>query len=1062
MASRSTRSGDITVPVLTIAVVLAVVAHLQGFPGIPLVWLGLLVASWSAIPPQLTGRKSAASGRAPEGIHETKELLRYRRLSDLRWRLVVPNTDWMPGRPVLASWLTGVAAGILATFLPLDTALAPWAPACNGAASAIVIWQVTASHRRHATIDDVCPGVRVDGLPGLFTPTKRAVVNGTLCAAATTTAVVQAQHVTARLGEATLYGDIGHAVFTITAVCCAAGFTLAVPWTRAALAPWRTVVAARKVWAPRWAALKYDPAPRLVACQEVGPLATYTFDAPASLGAAAFQPLGPRLLPTLGPNTKVALLETPDIDTTGAPVPGSAHATRFDIVVWPADATPDISAPDTNEETARLLSRAAFALASGGGATFHSMALTSIERVTEPYSPAIWATRWAPLGVTTLQNYRQSPARGSVGAAIGVDEVVDHRMDGGVMFLGAVTDHTARFQHEAGVTSEDLRWALSEDQWRSRWEPVLGQSVNAPTPYKGLTVTATLAGGQEVHLQPFTTLHGESSEIYMQPKYEKAMAAAIPGSPAFCSFAYWPRPTVGRATERHNQAFTVAWSQEPVPGIAQLAPCPGDAPRWVIAGHLSRAFTDARLARPEVIKVVALTDATSRQHVWRIEVRLYGGVTLADVRGGIGRLRQSLGVPWLRVAAAPDGCTVYAGASPQRAQLARPERDAAALTALDWEQAWLDSGVAGAGALTPSLTGVGALPHNKDVQILDFALPPGLSVPEVRDATHRLRTATGNSFIDVREGSDGASSARLLVSETDPLPTRASYDYAAAATLEALPFATGVDGTPICFDPAVSPHLLVAGATGGGKSVTLQALLFGAIVRGWDVVVADPSKEAADFAFARGYVRAIATDVDGALEAMRWVYDEGARRKRLNAEHGVGSYRELPADVRPKPLMIMIDEFTSLITQDAVPKLPKDLDDPDAEAERDRIVADNAARVQIGGLAGRIARELRSAGVILVLATQKLSAKILDGIPGSTDLRSNLARILLGNASNGDRMAALRLPFEAPVLGEHVPKGRGLWESVDASAKVIQAWYEPGSQTELAKQLAELRTSSGP
>ncbi|MFC8797284.1 FtsK/SpoIIIE domain-containing protein [Promicromonospora sp. NPDC057138] len=1060
MATSASVQRDITLPVIAVATTLAVGAHMTGYPATPAVWLGLLVAGWTAMPPRLSGRKNADGRLTPLGPTERKAMLSYRQVSELRWRLLLPNPDWLPGWPILSSWLTGIGAGVLATFLPLRTGIPIWCPWFNAAAAAIVVWQLAASRRRHATIDEASPGVRLNSLPKLFTTWPKALAYGVLVAVAGTTAAFHALRLPIAPSAHELYGPADAGVLTATATMMAVVLALKIPWTATALAPWITLIAAREVWATRWAALKQDPAPYLVAYETIGPLVLSTFEAPASHGAAAFYPLGPRLLPSLGANSRAAVLESPTTDSSGAPVPGSAHPTRFEILTWADDAMPDIAAPGTDPQITRLMVRAAFSAASGGGTTFHSMALTSIERLTAPDSPAIWATRWAPLGVTTLQNYRQSPARGSVGASIDVGEVVDHRMNGGVMFLGAVSDDNVRLRDDAGVTLDDLAWALGEDQWRSRWEPVLGQSVNAPTPYKGLTATARLADGQELHLQPFTTLHGESSEIYMQPKYEKAMAAAIPGSPAFCSFAYWPRPSAGHGNERHNQAFAVVWSQDPMPGLADLAPCPGDAPRWVAAGHVSRAFTDARLARPEVLKVAALTAAASRHHIWRIDIRLYGGVTLADVRGAVARLRQSLGVPWLRVATSSDGCTLYAGAAPRRARLARPQRDEATLTSLDWEQAWLDSGVTGAGALTPSLTDMSTLPHNTDVQVLNFSLPPGLSVPEVRDGTNRLKTATGNSFLDVREGPAGASSARLLVSERDPLPARAVYDYDLAADLEGLPFATAVDGTPVCFDPLVSPHLLVAGATGGGKSVTLQALLFGAIVRDWDIVIADPSKEAADFGFAKGYVRAIATDIEDALEAMKWVYAEGSRRKLLNAEHGVGSYRELPPEVRPKPLMMVIDEFTSLITQDAVPRLPKELDDPDAEVERDRIMAENAARLQIGGLAGRIARELRSAGVILVLATQKLSAKILDGIPGSTDLRSNLARILLGNASNGDRMAALRLPFEAPVLGEYVPKGRGLWESVDAPAKVVQAWYEPGTQPELARRLAAARTSS--
>jgi len=79
--------------------------------------------------------------------------------------------------------------------------------------------------------------------------------------------------------------------------------------------------------------------------------------------------------------------------------------------------------------------------------------------------------------------------------------------------------------------------------------------------------------------------------------------------------------------------------------------------------------------------------------------------------------------------------------------------------------------------------------------------------------------------------------------------------------------------------------------------------------------------------------------------------------------------------------------------------------------------------------AGKIAREARSAGVTLALGTQKLSAKMLDTIPGAGDLKVNLSRVLLGKTSRGERMSALRDPDDTPDLNGIVPRGRGLWET---------------------------------
>ena len=73
---------------------------------------------------------------------------------------------------------------------------------------------------------------------------------------------------------------------------------------------------------------------------------------------------------------------------------------------------------------------------------------------------------------------------------------------------------------------------------------------------------------------------------------------------------------------------------------------------------------------------------------------------------------------------------------------------------------------------------------------------------------------------------------------------------------------------------------------------------------------------------------------------------------------------------------------------------------------------------------------------------------------------TNLARMLMGNATYGEKMSALKSPEEAPPLGDVVPKGRGLWESTEANAEIIQVWFEP-SQESLALRLAERRSPLG-
>ncbi len=1046
--------------IVAVAVGGAVAATWFGYPGLVVVWLGLVVAGWLEPNHVFTGKKDQRGFPTPAHPGEQKAMNTYRFWADLRWRLLCPTVDWLPGWPVLGSWLAGVGAALAVSFIPVDgvlpgqqpVGLPGWSVYVNMGAAFVVVAQVMASRRRTVAEDDQCPGARLDALRLLVADRKHTI--GLVAATVAVAGVVVYVAVSLVPQRITVTGPVGQLspwLFPVLAGLLAVGAVVGHPWQVAALAQWRELVQVRREWAPRWQALKQDPAPFLVEHRQVGAATVDTFDAPPSVGAAFFYTLGAKITPTLGANMRVAVLEVPNTDGQGQPVPGTAHPLRFEVVMWPADQVPDIAAPGTDPAVAELMVRCAMAWACDG-LGYARFILTGCDLVTTPQSPCVWATQWVSSSAVPFAHIRTA-LLGDVSAGAGTGALADHRAMGGagLLFVGAVLDEQVEFDDGSGVTPESVAWIAEEDEWRGRWAATLKQGVNAPVPQQAVKATAELADGTVVHYQPFVTLSGEDPAQFMTG-LEGKLAATIPGSAPFMSIAWFTTRGTDRMGERHAQAFTVAYSASAVPSLSALAPTRSEAPRWVIAGHMNDAFTAARMARPEVLAVQCLTAPASREHIWQVSLRLYGGFTLSDVRGAQQRLRTALGTAWLRVAPSEEGCVIFAGGEPRRVKLARPSRDTSRLVALDWEQAWLDSKVSGVGGLVPTLTGVDHLPKNEAVQVLDFDLPAGLSVADVKGATEKLKTATGNAFVDVRPGVNGASTVRLLVCEVNPLPDKAPYDFEEVDRSTGIPFATGIDGDSIAYNPRVDPHLLVAGASGGGKSVTLQAILYGALVRGWDVHVADPTKGAADFRFAEPYARAVTVDAFEAAAMMKAVYAEVVRRKNLNSEHGVGNYRDLPEDVRPGHMLVMIDEFTSLMGADPV---PKPSDDPTMDHERDLIVASNQAKTEIGVYAGKCAREARSAGLTLVLATQKLSAKLLDTIPGAGDLKVNLSRMLLGKATNGDRMSALRAPFEAPDLGDGVPPGRGLWETTEGAAKVMQGWYDPREQALLAEQLAE-------
>lgn len=1063
------------------AVAAAGYAIYHGYPGIAAIWAGLIVSAWMYPPAVMTGKKDARGYPTAAHPGEQEAMNKFRFWSDLKTRLIIPSMDWVPGLKPQLSWLAAVWAGAAAYLIPVtDTEYtAGYGQWIDAAAGFISVASFAASRRRTEVADDENPGATFDALINLFRKERGKVIGLTIGGFAV--AAVVGTVVTVMLPIATDLAGLPRVPEpAVWGLMLTGGplLLLAKPWITEALEHWRVVVAAREEWRSRWEMLKQDPAPRLVDRQEVGPATIDTFDAPGSTGAMTYWSMGAKIGPTLGTGAKFAVLDTPNLDSNNQPVPGTRHPLRFDFIKWPSDQMPDVSDPATPKDVVFQLARCALAwMAESTGCA--RPILDDVHPLTVPTAPApepaegeeaaapapaggaAWAMTWhAPEGPPA--SYLRNDGRPALSAAFNSHVLVDHRAmnDSGAVYFGALTNPDTNWDPQAGVNTAELERLMTEDTWNSRWaEAAPAHSTNPPVAQIPTAATARLKGGAVIESLSFVTRQGMTPHDFF--KFENKLPTVLNAAPFVAMTGY--AGMNGRPGDRHPQAFTVYWSKDPVPAKPDvLAPVPADrragiytaseAPKWVLAGLVNQAFAACKMPdRPEVVSVTCLTKPESRQHIWKIDLRLYGGVTLADVRTAANRIRQHWGSEWLRVAEAADGCTIVVGARPARVKLAEPRHERY-LEALNWNQVFLDSGLSGIGGLMPSLTNVGRMPRNDQVSILDFDLPSGLDFSAFVGVRSKLEANSGNSFVEPRRVKNASNKIRLLSCEVNPMPERAGYDWDYILESSFIPFATGVEGEPIEYNFRLDPHLLIAGASGGGKSVLLQSLAFGALIRGYELYVADPTKGGADFKFAQQYAKAFTATPFEAAAMMKGIYAEVMRRKNLNTAHGVGNYRDLPEHLRPKHIVILLDEFTSLMGQDPVPAVS---DDPEMELERDLAIATNRAKMEIGVFTGKIAREARSAGVTLFLATQKLSAKMLDTIPGAGDLKVNLSRLLMGKATYGDKQSALRAPQDAPDLGDAIPPGRGLFETTAGAAMAIQAWYDPKEQEVLREKLAE-------
>ncbi|HEX9088723.1 MAG TPA: hypothetical protein VF867_14490, partial [Arthrobacter sp.] len=544
----------------------------------------------------------------------------------------------------------------------------------------------------------------------------------------------------------------------------------------------------------------------------------------------------------------------PNLDSNNQPVPGTKHPLRFDFIKWPSDQMPDVTDPATPKDVVFQLARCSLAwMAESTGCArpilddVHQLTLppapAPVDEDTEPGAApapaapagrAAWAMTWhAPDGPPA--SYLRNDGRGALSAAFNTHVLVDHRAmnDAGAAYIGALTDESTNWDPSKGLDGKEMDRLMTEDTWNGRWaEAAPAHSTNPPVPQIPTHAKARLKGGAVIEALSFVTRQGMTPHDFF--KFEAKLPSVLNAAP-FVAMTGYPG-SGGRPGERHPQAFTVYWSAEPVPAKPDvLAPVPADrraginaaseAPKWVLSGLVNQAFAACKMPdRPEVVSVTCLTKPESRHHIWKIDLRLYGGVTLADVRTAANRIRQSWGSEWLRVAAAPDGCTIVVGAKPSRVKLAEPRHERY-LESLNWEQVFLDSGLSGIGGLMPVLTNVGHMPRNEAVAILDFDLPPGLEFSSFTGARTKLESNSQNTFVEPRQVKNKVNSIQLLVCEVNPMPEKADYDWDHIDSSALIPFATGVEGEPIEYNFRVDPHLLIAGASGGGKMTGLNSYL---------------------------------------------------------------------------------------------------------------------------------------------------------------------------------------------------------------------------------------------
>ncbi len=279
-----------------------------------------------------------------------------------------------------------------------------------------------------------------------------------------------------------------------------------------------------------------------------------------------------------------------------------------------------------------------------------------------------------------------------------------------------------------------------------------------------------------------------------------------------------------------------------------------------------------------------------------------------------------------------------------------------------------------------------------------------------------------------------------------------------------IPIALGKDifGNPVTADLASTPHLLVAGATGTGKSVFLNALLCSVLMRATpdDVKLLLVDPKMLEFSLYQGIPHLIAevvTNPKRAAAALLGVVNKMDERYHLMAKRGVRN----------------IEQYNKAIAKDLATHRPK-ADDEIVPKKLPYIVVviDELADLMIVAARDveeslmRLAQMARAAGIHLVLATQRPSVDVLTGI-----IKANFpSRISFQVSSRTDSRTVLDANGAERLLGMgdllYVPPGSSKLERIhgpyisEKEVEAVTAWSRQQGSPEFDPTLIRLSQES--
>ena len=290
-------------------------------------------------------------------------------------------------------------------------------------------------------------------------------------------------------------------------------------------------------------------------------------------------------------------------------------------------------------------------------------------------------------------------------------------------------------------------------------------------------------------------------------------------------------------------------------------------------------------------------------------------------------------------------------------------------------------------------------------RITQFRVQPGMGVrvEAITALQKNISLGLATSSIRIQAPIPGEPFVGIEVGNSNALPISLRSLLSSKAWNQSdyeIPLIMGLDiqGKPIITDLAKAPHLLIAGATGSGKSVCMSTLILSLLYKfrpdQLELVLIDPKRvEFGLFREIPHLIHSVVADAKPAVQVLQWVVNEMERRYQVLADKQVRNIAGYNAKAEAEGFdkmpftVVIIDELADLMMTSK------------GEAE---------------GALARIAQLSRAVGIHTIVATQRPSVNVITGI-----IKANFpTRIAFQVSSNVDSRTILDCKGAESLLGK--------------------------------------------